>query len=709
MSLRFRKGDPLTTVIPRPQTDRHSDEAALPPRWQRLLTAVPDAILVPLLWLCLTVSMSVMARAFTPWLVIPVVVVLSVATWRWRPGRYLERWGWQSALIALLGAVAWLAVNVPFASRWLTVTRDPGFLTLEGVWLTHHAGPNIPVSHISTIAAQIPGATVAGQAYNYSDGVLHVQGAKLVPGLAAMLGWVGGVEGVLVSNLVIGAIALLTFYGFARRFIGPVWSLVATGALAISMPFVAFTRSVYTEPLVVAVTFGGLTLIWAGYRAKRWSGFIAGGALLGAGGLARIDGAAVVMGLTLGLVLAALGTTSRARRAELRKYFLLASSASVVVTGLGIIELLVDSPQYTAALAPQWHELVAVTLGAFIIGVAVTVGPPWRWATVWIANRARVIGIVLTVVTLLVGIAFATRPLWYVARHYVPGSPFSNLAVGLENMEGIPADPTRSWDEQSLTWVAMYYSWIVVAAALIGLAFAVRRSFVKREPGLLIAVTIVAAPSLLYLWDISISSDQIWAMRRFLPVTLPGFLLFAAWTFRGICAWLIARQKDPIRLTGLIVACVVAVAGFGFPALTWARANLFTAVQYGGGVGQADALCKAVDGRPALVVGETATTYTPTITTLCGVDAVAVTTKMTATQLEVASRAFGSKQPVVITFDSTSVAWQGGAAPQPVSATPITMWPIVLNERPANPSVVLTGFWAGTIGADGEVIPISSP
>lgn len=695
----------MTTAAPLQTTDRQGSPV-LPPLWQRVLTAAPDAILVPLLWLCVTVSLSIMARAFTPWLVVPVVVVLSVVTWRWRPSRYLQRWGWQSSLIALAAAIAWVGINVPFASRWLVVSRDPGFLTLEGVWLSRHTAPDIPVAHAAKIAAQIPGASVEGQAYNFSDNVLHVQGAKLVPGLAAILGWVGGIEGVLVANLIIGALALLTFYGFSRRLIGPVWSLVAAGALAISMPFVAFTRSVYTEPLVVAVTFGGLTLIWSAYRARRWTGFLAGGALLGAGGLARIDGAAIVIGITLGLALAAAGTTSRARRAELRRYFLIGSGAALVVTALGLLELWRDSPQYTAALASQWHELVAVSIGAFVVGVIVTVGPPWRWLTVWIHERARVIGVALVGVTILIGIALVTRPLWHVAHNLVPGSPFSGLAVGLETAEGLPVDPTRSWDEQSLNWFAMYYSWIVLVAALLGLAFAVRRVLVTRDAGLLIAVTVVAAPSLLYFWQISISPDQIWAMRRFLPVTLPGFVLFAAWAFRSVWAWLLAR-RNPTRLIGLVVTVAVAAVGFGFPALTWQRANLFTAVQYGGGLAQADALCDVVGGRPALVVGPTATVYTPTITTLCGSEAIAVSTKMTAAQLSAARTAFGDQDPVVITFDSTTVPFTGGATPPPTSQTVITTWPVVLNERPAVPAVTPTPFWGGSIGSDGEITAIA--
>lgn len=671
-----------------------------------MLVAVPDAILIPLLWLCITISLTVMLRAFTPWLVVPVVVVASALTWRWRPTAYLARFGWQSSLIALLGAVAWVGVNAPFASRWVSVTRDPGFLTLEGIWLTHHSAPSMSASAAAKIAAAIPGAQAAGSGYQYADGVLYVQGAKLVPGLAAIGGWVGGTDGVLIANLVIGALALLTLYGFARRVVGPIWSLVVVGGLAISMPFVAFTRSIYTEPIVVAVTFGGLTLLWVAYRSRRWTGFVTGGALLGAGGLARIDGAAIVVGVVAGLMLAAAGTTTAARRSELRTSLLLASGSALVVTGLGLTELMVDSPGYTSDLASQWHELVAAVVAIFVIAVLVTLGRPWRWLTVWITRRARVIGVILVGVVVVVGAALVTRPLWYEGHHLAAGSAYSNLAVTLAVDQGIPTSPTRSWDEQSLTWVAMYYSWIVVGAALLGIAFALRRALLTRDPRLLVAIAVIAAPSLLYLWAISITPDQIWAMRRFLPVTLPGFLLFAAWFFRLVMAWLL-RRSNPIRATAAVVAAVVAAVGFAFPAYTWKQSNLFTAVQYGGQLGQMEGVCTLLDGRPAVLVGSGSTSNLPTLRTLCGVNAVAVPGKMTAAQLSAARTAFGSQKPVVITYDPTSVAWEGGKSPAPYSSTVITSWQNVLNERPSQPVRPDVGIWAGTITVGGELAPIT--
>lgn len=688
---------------------RNRASAELPPRWQRALTVAPDTILIPLLWLCVTVTVTVMLRVFTPWLVIPVVLAASALTWRWRPTRFTGRWAWQSSLIALVGAIAWAGVNVPLASRWLTVTRDPGFLTLEGIWLSRHSEPGMPDVSAMKIAADFPGVATSTGAYYPSDGLLNAQGAKLVPGLVAIGGWIGGIEGVLVANLFIGAIALLTVYGFARRMVGPVWSLAATGSLAISMPFIAFTRSVYTEPLVVAVTFAGLTMLWASYRVRRLTGLVTGGALVGAGGLARIDGAAVVIGLILGLALAVLGTTSRARRSELRKYFLLASVPALVLDALGLAELMLDSPTYTAALAPEWHELTAATAGLFVIGILVTIGPPWRWISVWSGKRSRGIGLVVAGVVLVVGLALSTRPFWEELSSAKPSSWMVVPARIVQLLERLQLhDGQANWDDQSLTWVAMYYSWIVVAAALIGVAFAARRALVQRDPRLLVAIAVVAAPSLLYLWSISIAPDQIWAMRRFLPVTLPGFLVFAAWTFRGIASRLL-RKRHATRIISAAVVASVSVAGFMFPAVTWQRGNLLTAVQYGGQLNQIKSVCRLLDGRPAVVVGGIATSVYTTIDVVCGSEAIAIPGRMTATQLAAARVALGATQPVLIVLNPLFVPWSGGTTPQPYSTADITTWPNVLGQRPAARLVTTTHIWAGTIDTSGTIEPVSAP
>lgn len=659
------------------------------PRWQRTLIAAPDTLLIPFLWLCITVSVTIMVRAFSPWLVVPVTVVASALTWRWCPPSYRARFAWQSSAATLLGVLVWVVVNARFASQWLAVTRDPGFLTLEGIWLSKHTSPNPPAQAMIDIEAQVPGTLVGDAAYHVRDGVLHVQGAKLVPGLAAVSGWVGGIHGVLIGNILVGAVALLLFYGLARQMTGPLWGLAATTALAISMPFIGFTRAVYTEPAVVALTFGGITMLWAAYRTGSRFRFVLGGALVGAGGLARIDGAAVTIGLLIGLALVAAGTTTLRRRRELRGAYLRAGIAAGAVSALGLLELAIDSPEYLYDLRHEAIELVAATLVAAAIGVLVLAGPPWRRIAGYLATRARLFGGAAAGLVVLIGATLASRPLWFQAA-------------------GMTAGSSQSFDAQSVTWIAMYYSWVVVAAAVLGLAFALRSALIRREPNLLAALTIISAPSLLYLVNISITPDQLWAMRRFLPVTIPGFLLLAAWLFRALVSWLVAK-RSPARVAATVAACAIAAAGFGFPIVTWTSSTLFTSVESGGQLGQVQAMCSLSAGRPVVIIGGPPVTLTPAVESICGVPAVGYNTRLTSAQLRSIAAAYGRRQPVLFVADSAEVPWAGGTAPAPYTRATITHWPQVFNTRPKTPTIQRSSWLAGTIDASGDVAGIEAP
>ena len=130
-------------------------------------------------------------------------------------------------------------------------------------------------------------------------------------------------------------------------------------------------------------------------------------------------------------------------------------------------------------------------------------------------------------------------------------------------------------------------------------------------------------------------------------------------------------------------------------------------MQYGGQLGQVEGLCDHIGDRNVLVVGPTGGTLTPALRTICGVNAVLHTGRMTARELAAAQTAFGSHQLIVVTWDATTVAWASGTTPPAFSSVPITQWPLVLNERPVQPTSARTDVWIGTVGTDGTVTPFS--
>jgi hypothetical protein len=669
-----------------------------PPWWKRALTATPDAIIVPLVWLSGVASLAVVTHQFRPWLVLPAAALLSAATWRWRPDAYVRRGGWWSALAAGVFIVAWVAANAPYASRWVQVSRDPGFLTLEGIWLSRHPSPDLDVSAAIRAAALIPGAHVGTPAYPQDGAVLHVQGAKLVSALAAMGGWAAGVDGVLVANVVIGALALIAVYAFARRLVGPVWSLVAIVALGLSMPFLAFTRSIYTEPLVVAVTFGGLVLLFSARQTMRWQHFVMAGAAIGVGGLARIDGAALVIGLVVGCVAFVVVAPPGQDRRALRGLYA-AISAAIFATGLGLLDLIRDSPAY---FENQWRQalpLLAATVVVIVLAVLITLPAPLGVVRSIYRSGARRFPWAVFALVIMTGVFLASRPLWY--RAHGTSNP---LVIALQNLAGLPVDGSRTYNEFTLNWVAMYFSWFVVAGGLLGLALALRRSLNARDGALFASAVIIAAPSALYLWVSSISPDQIWAMRRFLPVTIPGFIVFTVWLLAFLGDWAL-RRRVAVRVLTLSLVATVACATVAFPAWSTATSGVARAVQYGGQLGQAEAICRAVANRPVVLVGQSA--FLPTLNTLCRVSVVELDGPATTAQLRAAKSAWPGRSPVVIAFGAEGLPWKAGAAPAPWSTTDITSWRLALNVRPHGVDLTQSPVWVAGIDAEGAAVPLA--
>ncbi|WP_456845059.1 glycosyltransferase family 39 protein [Cellulomonas sp. P5_C6] len=660
--------------------------------------ALPDRLVMLLFWCSLVVAVSVIAAQFRPVVVLPLLAVVIVATWRLVPAP-LAATGRQvgAAGAAVLVCAVWLGLNLPLASRYVTVTRDPGFLTLEGIWLSTHANPDIPVGAAAQVQHAVPGLTAATGAYDLVDGTLRVQGAKLLPGMLGLAGWVGGQQAVLVANLVIGALALLAVFTLARRMVSSTTALVPVVALALSMPMVAFSRSAYTEPLTLALVAGGLTMAWSAAETRRpWRYLVAGG-MVGATALARIDGAASVIGLVLGIGLtAAAAFTPAARRRQLVAVSLAALGALSMVV-LGYVDLRLHSPGYLELLWSQFSALIAALVATVVVVLAVSL-PRWLDPVRrWVLRRRRGLSWLAAALVVVVSLVLVTRPAWMTEHHGEPDTAYSALVAALQAIAGVPVDATRSYDEYSLSWQAWYFGWPMVALALAGLAILVRRMVRARDPRLALFVGVVVAPSLLYLWRVSISPDQVWAMRRFLAVTIPGLLLASALTIEAL--W--SRRTAWLRVVAGIAAALVLV----YPATTWGP--VLRSVEQDGRLGEARAVCDAVGSNPVLYIyaGPSAPPYLATIRTLCDVEVVQTSIPPTTEDLLTVRRAWGDRDVSVVAFAPAALPWPDGVAAPPLRTTAVSVWERTLVSVPENPEHGESTVWVATITADGSLEP----
>ena len=696
------------------QSPPQAHPSRIPPRVLSLLQAAviaaPDRIVTAFLSVCIPVGLAVSFRVFTPALVISAAVVFAVGFWFFTPSRYtgqtvdgpiavdrvvdegtLARAA-LGAAIAGVGALLWILVNRHYVSELVVLQRDPGIYTLRAMWLTDHSTPLIDVSAEALHAGGQPGVSLAALAFPVIGETIYPQSSGLVPGLLATFGWVKGLTGVLVGNVVIGAVALLAVYALARRLVGPLWALVPFGALALGMPMIAFSRAPYSEPTALAATFGGLLLLWLAWERRRVMGFVVAGLLMGVGSLARIDGGIAIIGVlaAFGVVTLFARSGGTRRRAALyaTSYFL----ASGLMNGFGLLDARRNSPNY---LTSESHNVMPLTI-ATVVSWVVVVGfafIPMGGFRRWLAERSREVAWIAGIGSIVVGLLLLSRPLWWTAR-FIAKSSWPAIA-DLQVRSGLANDPARSYDESSVSWLAMYQGWIAVLLAGLGVAMLAGRVVRTRDPRIAMLVVTVASASLLYLNKISIFPDQIWAMRRFLPIIIPGLLLAAVYPLRQL-----ALRRRPLTW----VSAGLGAAMLGGALLPWSG-PVPTAVDGGGQVAEMQQSCAAVAGRPVVLTGPNPgpAYFLPTFKIGCGVETLRYTDATPEGLAKI--RANYGTDVVAVTFDPTGLTWTTGAAPAPTISSNIVFWGQPLQKPPSTVGITHRDMWIGVVQPDGRVTP----
>jgi hypothetical protein len=641
------------------------------------------------------VAVTVLLGIFTPAVVLPALAVAVVVSWRVGPEPIVvQRSSAVAAAWAIGLVVVWVLVNAWFVGEVLLVQRDPGFLTLTGLWLSQNADPDIPLRTAADVAAQVPGASVVSDAFWRDGDHMYAQGAKTFPGLIALGGWVAGQPGVLVANLAVGAIALLAVYDLARRLITPGWALLPVGVLALSTPFLYFTRTPFTEPTTMVVIFGGLSVLWGAVRRPQMSRFALGGAMVGAGALSRIDGGAVAAGLMLALGLVAASSRDPGRRRALTRGFLLASATAGLMVLLGYLDVRVNSPAYLADHAELYQPLMALLVGCFLAGAGVVVVSRSPRVSAWVTARARGLGTVIAAGILVLAVALVSRPLWLQAHGFEGRPDYASFIASFQAAAGVAVDGTRSYDEMTVIWLVWYLGPVTVALAALGAALMARRAITDRRPELLLFLATLGVPALIYLVRPSITPDQIWAMRRLLPVAVPAALLCAAWLLHRELATRAVRwmRWGAWAAVGLMILPPVA---------TWGR--LVLTPEYDGRSGQVAGLCDLTRSARVVAVRQSDPPLLPTLRIMCDADVIEVPGPVDEESLAQIRAAWGGTPILVAAYASGAVPWPTGVGPS--FSTAMARWPHSLYPS-LRPVRYTSELWVGSVESDGSVTPL---
>ncbi|MDN4471663.1 hypothetical protein [Demequina zhanjiangensis] len=701
-------------------------------RFDDALSAAPSAFVLVMVAVSLSAGVLVAVGQHRWWTVLPVAAVLIGLLWR--PLVRIDphpRAPFAGALL-ISGILAWIVANVPFAAEYLIVSRDPGFLSLSGLWLVDHPSTDIPASGaVEAAALQANHLADASQAWNLLGDAIQPQGAKMLPATIAVGGWFGGTTGVLAMNIVIGAAGLAAVYLLARRALSPLAALAPAAMLGLTVSHIGLSRAPYTEPLTLLLVIASVVWTWQGVKERSAIALAAGAVTSGATVLIRIDGAAFAVGALLGTVfaLSALDAPRRWRRTQALTYIGL---QAVTLVG-GYAALYRWSRAYLERLG---GEAVLLFAGYAVLAILVTL-----WAISWaegaradrlIPSLSRRLGrrgtLALGAVASGLLVLMASRPLWMVARRGTETSlqQFTNGVVeSFQQSAGLEVDGTRTYAETTVTWLSYYLTWPVVALAILGFGLIVVRAL-RKGPEWWLLVMAFLPSTLLYLWRPSIVPDQIWAIRRFEPATLPGFVIAAA-----IAAWWLAGRLRTVdaRARGRRVAAIAFVllplstwvsvmpdrdpaVGFAVNVLSFspqdqssawsALGSLEMAPEMGGARSQLEDLCEVIDGRPVVLAGTSS--HFGSIRVMCDVPVVLALEEPSKDTLTSMIDVFG--EPPMVLIQSTNY-FEWTSEPYPVVTSSVVQSGYSLQRVPVSMFTRDYRWNAALVNDDGTVTPIA--
>jgi hypothetical protein len=680
-------------------------------RLTRLIEAVPELIAVAAAGFTPAPMLLLLAGSFKPWLAILLGVLGSVAAVAvflrsCSTGDGSSRAGSRTSLLATGAALAvagiWLAANLPYSSEDLYAQRDPATYQLTARWLMDHQSLRTIPTH-PELFGSLPGIDDSSAGFlNGGPGWVYAQGNHLLPVVLACVGTLLGATAILKAAVVITALALVVFSGAARRVVGGRLAVVAMAALAVSMPVIYVGRDTYSEPLAMLFLMGGLALLHRAIESGRVVDYALAGFVTSCSAVVRIDSYVSLLALlAVALVLPAAARPASRPSAVRRSVALLLGALPMAV--LGWLDATRLANGYYHNQRVQIVPLMLAGAASLVVGSAVI----WLiWRRDYAAGmrtptaRRRLAGWASAAVVIAF-LALVSRPLWLQSH----GNRDLDVIRAVQQAAGDAVDGTRTYTEQTLNWQAMYLGWPTVLLAVTGYILLLRALIVRAEWGLLAVLTMGLSVTTLYLVTPEITPDQIWAMRRFVPVVMPTMLIAAAYALRRGYAWLAARHA---LLSARGLAAVGTVLLVGVPlAVSLPMRTVREQVPH---LSQVAALCRAFGDRAAVLAVDDGLRYgySQTIRSWCGVPAVGLVgasqsdLRTAQTTVQAAGRTL-----YVMAARPDQGTYAGSAPTASFSSVTVTRWPPTLHAPPKHAVLQTIAVYLSTVDSTGRLVPVA--
>ena len=446
------------------------------------------------------------------------------------------RSGWPQAMA--IAVVAFL-INAAYSGESVFVGRDQAVYANQGLHIAREGSLTIPYPLASFEAEymDVLGPLYAATGLYTSSGEMEVQFSPVLPIWLAQAFHCFGYAGLFSVNAMAASFSVLLFHGLAYFMAGRRTALWATAFFAFNPAQIWISRITLSEVFAQHVFLAGaLAFAWSSRRRRRWLATL-GGLLTGSMAFVRIDGFVLApiafAGFTLALCGAQHRGTGGGRPTIEQATCHAAGTLFSLLLAWGLYKRI--STHYFEALEERIQLIVVATAACAALTVLFMslpvlrrlAGRALKMRVVWIGFSAGLVGTALY--------AGLVRP------HMEP--------YGVYDDPGFSLYGERDYREEALPNLACYLSIPVILLAIAVLPAALRRAL--RNPAFAGVLPLGLAGfgfSCLYLWNPSISYDHIWAVRRFVPIVIPAFILFA---FLGLKWFLLLRPARWIFRFGM--------------------------------------------------------------------------------------------------------------------------------------------------------------
>jgi hypothetical protein len=460
-------------------------------------------------------------------------------------------------VLAILFVVVWGVFNSAYTAQNIYLYRDPALYNTTARWLIEHDNIAIPSVNYFGENDQILTTSNAGvNSVEERPGRLYTHGQRLLPTLSASLGKVTQEAAALKVNILIGSLALLSFYGFTRLFTRPRWSLLATMAFSVSLPMLYFSRDMYTEIISMLFFFTMLSLVYFAKKTNKYLFWIISGFMAGAMTMTRIDAYIGLAGIFVYLIAYILFQPEKDIYQRLKRvgiffigFFITASIAWLDLTQLGLSYFRF----HQTLIFQQIILLLIIALFGLMLFFARKTKIYKITVSFCTSRNLKAIGTVLIIFV----VAILT------ARPYLIGEERYYEVQNIGGTESVVRQDTITNDsvtyysgEAVVMWPTWYLGAIMSIAALVGLIIAVRKSVNNPDLYLLPILLSFLSVAILYFYHPSITPDHIWASRRILPVVLPSMAFFAVYAMHQYYS-----KKKIVNVAIYIAAGAVFIVG----------------------------------------------------------------------------------------------------------------------------------------------------